>query len=234
MLEASSLRAGYGAAPAVWDASLEVGEGELVVVVGPNGAGKTTLINALAGLHRMESGSLRFAGRDISRLPAHLFCDAGIALVPEGRRLFSGMTVLENLELGAYRGAAKAHRAAALKRVLALFPMLDEKLGRPAGTLSGGQQQMLAIGRALMARPRLLLLDEPSLGLSPAIVVEMFRIIREVNRDGVAVLLVEQNVALALQLARRAYVLEEGRIVAEGEPGELASQPHIQRAYLGH
>jgi branched-chain amino acid transport system ATP-binding protein len=234
MLEASSLRAGYGAAPAVWDASLEVGEGELVVVVGPNGAGKTTLINALAGLHRMESGSLRFAGRDISRLPAHLFCDVGIALVPEGRRLFTGMTVLENLELGAYRGAAKAHRAAALKRVLALFPMLDEKLGRPAGTLSGGQQQMLAIGRALMARPRLLLLDEPSLGLSPAIVVEMFRIIREVNRDGVAVLLVEQNVALALQLARRAYVLEEGRIVAEGEPGELASQPHIQRAYLGH
>jgi len=234
MLEASSLRAGYGAAPAVWDASLEVGEGELVVVVGPNGAGKTTLINALAGLHRMESGSLRFAGRDISRLPAHMFCDVGIALVPEGRRLFTGMTVLENLELGAYRGAAKAHRAAALKRVLALFPMLDEKLGRPAGTLSGGQQQMLAIGRALMARPRLLLLDEPSLGLSPAIVVEMFRIIREVNRDGVAVLLVEQNVALALQLARRAYVLEEGRIVAEGEPGELASQPHIQRAYLGH
>jgi branched-chain amino acid transport system ATP-binding protein len=234
MLKARSLRAGYGAAPAVWDASLEVGEGDLVVVVGPNGAGKTTLINALAGLHRMESGSLRFAGRDISRLPAHLFCDAGIALVPEGRRLFTGMTVLENLELGAYRGAAKAHRAAALKRVLALFPMLDEKLGRPAGTLSGGQQQMLAIGRALMARPRLLLLDEPSLGLSPAIVVEMFRIIREVNREGVAVLLVEQNVALALQLARRAYVLEEGRIVAEGAAEELASQPHIQRAYLGH
>ena len=234
MLEASSLRAGYGAAPAVWDASLEVGEGELVVVVGPNGAGKTTLINALAGLHRMESGSLRFAGRDISRLPAHLFCDVGIALVPEGRRLFTGMTVLENLELGAYRGAAKAHRAAALKRVLTLFPRLKQRIGQRGGTLSGGEQQMLAIARALMARPRLLLLDEPSLGLSPAIVVEMFRIIREVNRDGVAVLLVEQNVALALQLARRAYVLEEGRIVAEGEPGELASQPHIQRAYLGH
>ena len=234
MLEASSLRAGYGAAPAVWDASLAVGEGDLVVVVGPNGAGKTTLINALAGLHPMESGDLRFAGRDISRLPAHLFCDVGIALVPEGRRLFTGMTVLENLELGAYRGAAKAHRAAALKRVLGLFPMLEEKLGRPAGTLSGGQQQMLAIGRALMARPRLLLLDEPSLGLSPAIVVEMFRIIREVNREGVAVLLVEQNVALALQLARRAYVLEEGRIVAEGAPQDLASQPHIQRAYLGN
>ena len=234
MLEARNLRAGYGAAPAVWDASLDVGEGDLVVVVGPNGAGKTTLINTLAGLHRIESGRLGFLGKDISRLPAHRFCDQGIALVPEGRRLFTGMTVLENLELGAYRGAAKAQRGQALQRVFALFPMLHEKLGLPAGTLSGGQQQMLAIGRALMARPRLLLLDEPSLGLAPAIVLEMFRIIREVNREGVAVLLVEQNVATALQLARRAYVLEEGRIVAEGTPEELASQPHIQRAYLGH
>jgi branched-chain amino acid transport system ATP-binding protein len=234
MLEARNLRAGYGAAPAVWDASLDVGEGDLVVVVGPNGAGKTTLINTLAGLHRIESGRLGFLGKDISRLPAHRFCDQGIALVPEGRRLFTGMTVLENLELGAYRGAAKAQRGQALQRVFALFPVLHEKLGLAAGTLSGGQQQMLAIGRALMARPRLLLLDEPSLGLAPAIVLEMFRIIREVNREGVAVLLVEQNVATALQLARRAYVLEEGRIVAEGTPEELASQPHIQRAYLGH
>ena len=234
MLEARALRAGYGAAPAVWDVSLEVGEGDLVVVVGPNGAGKTTLINALAGLHRMDAGSLRFAGRDLSRLPSHLFCDIGIALVPEGRRLFTGMTVRENLELGAYRGAAKARRAASLQSVIARFPVLGERLGLPAGTLSGGQQQMLAIGRALMARPRLLLLDEPSLGLAPAIMMEMFRIIREVNREGVAVLLVEQNVAMALDLARRAYVLEEGRIVAEGSPNELASQPHIQRAYLGH
>jgi branched-chain amino acid transport system ATP-binding protein len=234
MLEARNLRAGYGAAPAVWDASLDVGEGDLVVVVGPNGAGKTTLINTLAGLHRIESGRLGFLGKDISSLPAHRFCDQGIALVPEGRRLFTGMTVLENLELGAYRGAAKARRGQALQRVFALFPVLHEKLGLAAGTLSGGQQQMLAIGRALMARPRLLLLDEPSLGLAPAIVLEMFRIIREVNREGVAVLLVEQNVATALQLARRAYVLEEGRIVAEGTPEELASQPHIQRAYLGH
>jgi len=234
MLEARNLRAGYGAAPAVWDASLDVGEGDLVVVVGPNGAGKTTLINTLAGLHRVESGRLGFLGKDISSLPAHRFCDQGIALVPEGRRLFTGMTVLENLELGAYRGAAKAQRGQALQRVFALFPVLHEKLGLAAGTLSGGQQQMLAIGRALMARPRLLLLDEPSLGLAPAIVLEMFRIIREVNREGVAVLLVEQNVATALQLARRAYVLEEGRIVAEGTPEELASQPHIQRAYLGH
>ena len=234
MLEARALRAGYGAAPAVWDVSLEVGKGDLVVVVGPNGAGKTTLINAIAGLHRMESGQLVFAGKDISKLAAHRFCDQGIALVPEGRRLFTGMSVRENLELGAYGSAAKPRRGQAMERVLALFPVLGAKLAAPAGTLSGGQQQMLAIGRALMARPRLLLLDEPSLGLAPAIVLEMFRIIREVNQDGVAVLLVEQNVAMALQLARRAYVLEEGRIVAQGTPQELASQPHIQRAYLGH
>jgi branched-chain amino acid transport system ATP-binding protein len=234
MLEARQLRAGYGAAPAVWDVSLDVGEGDLVVVVGPNGAGKTTLINALAGMHRMESGRLLFSGKDISGLPAHRFCDQGIALVPEGRRLFTGMTVRENLEIGGYRGAAKDKRESSLQRVIERFPVLGERLGLPAGTLSGGQQQMLAIGRALMAKPRLLLLDEPSLGLAPSIVMEMFRIIQEVNRDGVAVLLVEQNVAMALKLARRAYVLEEGRIVAEGSPQELASQPHIQRAYLGH
>jgi branched-chain amino acid transport system ATP-binding protein len=234
MLEARQLRAGYGAAPAVWDVSLDVGEGDLVVVVGPNGAGKTTLINALAGMHRMESGRLSFLGKDISGLPAHRFCDQGIALVPEGRRLFTGMTVRENLEIGGYRGAAREKRESSLQRVIERFPVLGERLGLPAGTLSGGQQQMLAIGRALMAKPRLLLLDEPSLGLAPSIVMEMFRIIQEVNRDGVAVLLVEQNVAMALKLARRAYVLEEGRIVAEGSPQELASQPHIQRAYLGH
>ena len=234
MLEARGLHAGYGAAPAIRDVSLDVGQGDLVVVVGLNGAGKTTLINAIAGLHRIESGRLVFSGTNISDLPAHRFCDQGIALVPEGRRLFTGMSVRENLELGAYGSAAKPHRAQAMQRVLALFPMLGAKLRALAGTLSGGQQQMLAIGRALMARPRLLLLDEPSLGLAPTIVIEMFRIIREVNQDGVAVLLVEQNVAMALQLARRAYVLEEGRIVAQGSPQELASQPDIQRAYLGH
>ena len=234
MLEARNLRVSYGAAPAVSDVSLDVGDGDLVVVVGPNGAGKTTLINALAGLHRMESGTLKAGGRDISHLPAHRFCDEGIALVPEGRRLFTGMTVRENLELGSYRSAAKSRRAESLRRILALFPVLREKLDLPAGTLSGGQQQMLAIGRALMACPRVLLLDEPSLGLAPAIVMELFRIIREVNSGGVAVLLVEQNVAMALDIARRAYVLEEGRIVAVGRPEDLASQPHIQRAYLGH
>jgi branched-chain amino acid transport system ATP-binding protein len=222
----------YGAAPAISDVSLDVGDGELVVVVGPNGAGKTTLINALAGLHP-ATGAMRMAGRDLARVPTHRYCDEGIALVPEGRRLFTSLTVRENLELGSYRGAAKKARQQTLADVCTMFPMLNLKLDALAGTLSGGQQQMVAIARALMARPRLLLLDEPSLGLAPAIVLEMFRIIRKINEGGVAVLLVEQNVATALELARRAYVLEEGRIIAQGSPADLASQPHIQRAYLG-
>ena len=233
MLEVRNIKVSYGAAPAVMDASLAVEAGGLVVVVGPNGAGKTTLINALAGLHAIAAGSMTIDGRELARLPGHRYCDQGIALVPEGRRLFTGLTVRENLELGAYRRAARARRAESLAEVCSIFPVLEERLAAAAGTLSGGQQQMLAIGRALMARPRLLLLDEPSLGLAPAIVLELFRVIRAVNAGGVAVLLVEQNVAAALEIARRAYVLEEGRIVAEGEPRELTSQPHIQRAYLG-
>jgi len=233
MLEVRAIRVSYGAAPAISDASLDVAAGDLVVVVGPNGAGKTTLINALAGLHPIDSGSLRMGGRDLSRLSAHRYCDEGIALVPEGRRLFTGLSVKENLELGSYRSSARALRAESMSEVCTIFPVLEERLDAPAGVLSGGQQQMLAIARALMARPRLLLLDEPSLGLAPAIVLEMFRVIREINARGVAVLLVEQNVAGALEIARRAYVLEEGRIVAQGAPRELAAQPHIQRAYLG-
>jgi branched-chain amino acid transport system ATP-binding protein len=233
MLEAERIRVTYGAAPAVSDASIRIAAGELVVVVGPNGAGKTTLINALAGLHRIASGTLKLDGQDISALASHRFCDQGIALVPEGRRLFTTMTVLENLELGSYRAAAKIKRTENLDRVLKLFPILAEKRAQLAGSLSGGQQQMVAIGRALMAQPRLLLLDEPSLGLAPTIVHDMFRIIREINEAGVAVLLVEQNVAMAMEVAKRAYVLEEGRIVAEGTPKELLAQPHIQRAYLG-
>jgi branched-chain amino acid transport system ATP-binding protein len=233
MLEAKDLRVSYGAAPALWDVSLRIEAGELVCVVGPNGAGKTTLINAIAGLNRVASGSLTIDGRDLAHLPPHRFCDQGIAIVPEARRLFTSMTVRENLELGSYRSAARVERQASLERVFAIFPVLRERLDAPASALSGGQQQMVAIGRALMAKPRLLLLDEPSLGLAPSIVLEMFRVIREINRAGVAVLLVEQNVAMALEIATRAYVIEEGRIVAQGAPQELLAQPHIRRAYLG-
>jgi len=233
MLELDRVRVSYGAAPALWDVSLRIEAGELVCVVGPNGAGKTTLINAIAGLNPVASGSLKIDGRDLTSLPRHRYCDQGIAIVPEGRRLFTGMTVLENLELGSYRPAARPDRARSLERVLAVFPVLRDRLAALAGTLSGGQQQMLAIGRAMMAGPRLLLLDEPSLGLAPAIVLEMFKVIKDINSGGVAVLLVEQNVAMALEVATRAYVLEEGRVVTEGAPKELLAQPHIRRAYLG-
>jgi branched-chain amino acid transport system ATP-binding protein len=212
---------------------MRIGAGELVCVVGPNGAGKTTLTNAIAGLHRIEAGALKLDGRELSKLPRHAFCGEGIAIVPEGRRLFAGMSVRENLELGCYRRAARARRAESLERVCEVFPILRERLEQPAGTLSGGQQQMLAIGRALMARPRLLLLDEPSLGLAPAVVLVVFKVIKEINAGGVAVLLVEQNVALAFEIAARAYVLEEGRIAAEGRPQELLAQADIRRAYLG-
>jgi len=233
MYEVSNVAVHYGAAAAVAGVHLRIDAGELVVVVGPNGAGKSTLINAMAGLHAVAQGRLVVDGQDITREPPHRFCDRGIAIVPEGRRLFAGLSVRENLELGGYRAAARAARAESLQRVCALFPALAERLDAPAGALSGGQQQMVAIGRALMARPRFLLLDEPSLGLSPMIVQDVFRAVREVNAAGVAVLLVEQNVAMALQLARRAYVLDEGRIAAEGEPGTLLSQPQIKKAYLG-
>ena len=234
MLEARDLQVTYGAAPAINGVSLRVDEGALVVVVGPNGAGKTTLINAISGLHRVHAGTLKMGGQVLNAVAPHRFCEHGIALVPEGRRLFTGLTVRENLELGAYRAAVRERRSAALREMCTLFPVLEAKLDAPAGTLSGGQQQMVAIARALMAQPRLLLLDEPSLGLAPAIVLELFRIIREVNARGVGVLLVEQNVVAALEIAHHAYVLEEGRIVAEGEPRGLMSQPHIQKAYLGH
>ena len=233
MLEVRGLQVAYGAAPALWGVDLALRAGELLCVVGPNGAGKTTLIHTLAGVLRARAGQLVFEGRDISALAPHRFCEAGIALVPEGRRLFTAMTVRENLEIGSLLPAAKARRRASMDAVLALFPALEPKLEQAAGELSGGQQQMVAIGRALMACPRLLLLDEPSLGLSPLIVSEMFAAIRRVNQHGTAVLLVEQNVAMALRVAQRAYVLEEGRIVAEGEPDELLQRDAIRRAYLG-
>jgi len=233
MLEVNNILVNYGAAPALWGVTLEVKPGELVCVVGPNGAGKTTLINAIAGLHRVKGGSLRFNGQDITQLASHRFCEAGIAIVPEGRRLFTQMTVFDNLELGSFIPRAKAHRKASMEQVLELFPALKVKLQAPAGALSGGQQQMVAIGRALMAQPSLLLLDEPSLGLAPSIVHDMFRAIRHINSQGTSVLLVEQNVAMAMELASRAYVVEEGRIVMQGQASELLTRPEIQKAYLG-
>ncbi len=233
MLEVQSIRAAYGAATALWDVSLSVGAGELLCVVGPNSAGKTTLINAIAGLNRVSAGKLIFDGQDITDLAPHRFCATGIALVPEGRRLFTDMSVRENLELGSYTAKARTFRAQSLDRVCALFPALVPKLPLPAGSLSGGQQQMVAIGRALMAQPKLLLLDEPSLGLAPSIVLDMFKVIREIHAEGMAVLLVEQNVTMALEVAQRAAVLEEGRIAATGTPAELLAQPHLRRAYLG-
>ncbi|HSV57414.1 MAG TPA: ABC transporter ATP-binding protein [Variovorax sp.] len=233
MLEVRELEVAYGAARALWGVSLSVRQGELLCVVGPNGAGKTTLINTLAGILRARAGRIDFGGQDITHLAPHRFCEAGIALVPEGRRLFTGMSVLENLELGSYLPGPKAKRRETLEQAIELFPVLREKLASPAGELSGGQQQMVAIARALMARPRLLLLDEPSLGLSPLIVHDLFAAIRRINAGGVSVLLVEQNVAMAMDVSHRAYVLEEGRIVAEGTPQDLLARPEIVRAYLG-
>ncbi len=233
MLEVRDLQVAYGQAPALWGVTFELRAGELLCIVGPNGAGKTTLINTLAGVLRARGGRIVFEGRDITGLPPHRFCEAGIAIVPEGRRLFGSMSVLENLEIGSVLPAARARRQRSLESVLALFPALKAKLGQAAGELSGGQQQMVAIGRALMACPRLLLLDEPSLGLSPLIVAEMFGAIQRVHREGTAVLLVEQNVTTALRVADRAYVLEEGRVVAEGTPDDLMQRDEIRRAYLG-
>jgi branched-chain amino acid transport system ATP-binding protein len=233
MLELRSISVRYGHATAIWDLSLAIAAGELLVVVGPNSAGKSTLINAIAGVHPPCAGAVLLDGEDLAALPAHRYAERGIALVPEGRRLFTGMSVRENLELGSYRPAARKLRAQTLEQVCTLFPVVKQKLEQPAGQLSGGQQQMVAIGRALMARPRLLLLDEPSLGLAPAIVLDMFDAIRAIHQQGIAVLLVEQNVAMALHVAERAAVLEEGRIIASGAPQDLMAQPELRRAYLG-
>jgi branched-chain amino acid transport system ATP-binding protein len=233
MLKVERISVHYGAAPALWGVTMRVDPGELVCIVGPNGAGKSTLINAIAGLNRISAGELKLFGVDLTRVPVHRFCREGIAIVPEGRRLFSRMSVRENLELGSLLPDARARRAESIERMCGLFPMLPGNLNRQAGALSGGQQQVVAIARALMAQPRLLLLDEPSLGLAPMIVRELFQAVERVNREGTAVLLVEQNVPAALELAARAYVLDEGRIIAEGAPAALRAQPDIRRAYLG-
>jgi branched-chain amino acid transport system ATP-binding protein len=232
LLEVRNVHVAYGDAPAVWDASLAIDAGQIVSVVGPNGAGKSTLINAIAGILRPTQGQILVDGKDISRLASHRVCEHGIAIVPEGRRLFTHMSVLENLELGAYRMPSSSLQES-LEEIFALFPILKERKQQLAGSMSGGQQQMVAIGRALMARPRLLLMDEPSLGLSPAVVDDMFRIIARINERGMAVLLVEQNITKALELADHACVIEQGRIVISGSPQSLLNNPKIKEAYLG-
>ncbi|HEU5320641.1 MAG TPA: ABC transporter ATP-binding protein [Methylomirabilota bacterium] len=233
MLEIRDLEAAYGDARALSGVTLSVGPGEIVALLGPNGAGKSTLLKSIAGLLRPRAGTIRWDGEDLRRVSAHLVVERGLALVPEGRRLFGAMTVEENLELGAFAPRARRGRAAGLERVYALFPVLRERRRAIVRALSGGQQQMVAVGRALMTNPRLLMLDEPSLGIAPRLVHAILDALAEINRGGVAVFLVEQNVPAALRLAHRAYVLESGRIVGEGSGAALLEDPRIRRAYLG-
>ena len=244
LLEVSGARARYGAIEALAGVSLTVGEGEVVTLIGANGAGKSTTLRAICGLTPAVAGTVTFAGEDITAVPADQIVTRGIALSPEGRRCFPRMTVRENLDLGAYRrrraarrrGASRQHRAAVaqdMERVFALFPRLKERSAQKAGTMSGGEQQMLAIGRALMASPRLLLLDEPSLGIAPLGVQRIYETIGEINRSGVAILLVEQNAHRALNAASRGYVLETGRVVLDGATAVLRGDPRVREAYLG-
>ncbi|TMJ16448.1 MAG: ABC transporter ATP-binding protein [Bacillati bacterium ANGP1] len=233
MLEVAAIVAAYGEVRALWDVSLRVDEGEVVTLLGANGAGKTTTMRVLSGLLRPLSGSVTFAGRGIHRLAPPRIVQAGLVQIPEGRRLWPRMTVLENLELGAYAPHLRARRRETQDWVFSLFPRLAERRRQLAGTLSGGEQQMLAIGRGLMSRPRLLMLDEPSLGLAPILVREVFTIIGQINARGVTVLLVEQNVRQALEIAHRGYVLETGRVVRSGSARDLLEDPEIKRAYLG-
>lgn len=233
MLEVSALRAGYGVIEVLRGIDLAVGKGEIVALLGSNGAGKSTLNNNVSGLYRPFGGSIRFDGEDITAASSMQIVAAGLVQVPEGRRVFPNLTVRDNLELGSYR-RGKPARARNLERVLDTFPRLRERLAQSAGTLSGGEQQMLAIGRGLMSEPRLLILDEPSLGLSPLLVEEMFGLIGQLNRQGLAILLVEQNVVQSLAIAHRAYVLENGRIALSGSAADLARDPDLRKSYLGH
>ncbi len=234
MLEIEGLSVAYGGLSALWQVSLSVGEGEFIALVGPNGAGKTTLFKAISGTVKAAAGSIRYEGRDLLASPAARRAHLGIAHVPEGRQVFPSLTVLENLEMGAYSAAGRRDWQRSLERIFALFPMLADRRRQLAGTLSGGEQQMLAIGRGIASRPRLLLLDEPSMGLAPAVADQIFEAVAELHReDRPTILLVEQRVAEALQSCDKGYVLETGRIVLEG-PGEvLLADDRVRRAYLG-
>jgi branched-chain amino acid transport system ATP-binding protein len=233
LLSVENLDLYYGDARALDAVSVEVDAGAFVAIIGANGAGKTSLIRAIAGIERPAGGRIVFDGADITGKPSHVVADLGIGQVAEGRQIFPTMTVRENLEMGAAIPRARSKAAAELARVLALFPRLEERLGQSAGTLSGGEQQMLAVGRCLMGQPRLVMFDEPSLGLAPAITQEMFRVIRRLNAEGLTVLLVEQNVALSLKLATDAYVLENGRIALQGTGADLLHHDSVRKAYLG-
>jgi branched-chain amino acid transport system ATP-binding protein len=233
MLEISGLQAAYGRIIALHGVSLAVGEGEIVTVIGANGAGKSTLLRSICGVLRPAGGAIRLDGVAVGGLASSDMIRRGVVMVPEGRHVFPDLTVAENLDLGAYYRRDRAATRADVEKVLALFPILRERLHRPAGRMSGGQQQMLAIGRALMSRPRLLLLDEPSLGLAPAIVQQLGAIIRGLNAEGTTILLVEQNARMALRLAHRAYVMATGRIARTGTGTELLNDPAVHETYLG-
>ncbi len=233
LLEVRELVTAYGKIEALRGVSLEVQEGSITCLLGPNGAGKTTLMFTTAGILRPRRGSVRFGGRDITGRAPHAIVGAGMALVPENRLVFPNLSVLENLHAGAYQRRGRSEIESDIERLMLRFPRLRERAGQNAGTLSGGEQQMLAVARALMSRPKLLLMDEPSLGLAPLVVEEIFRIIAELHRDGTSILLVEQNAHMALQVAQHFYLIEQGQITFSGNPGALAEDEVIRRAYLG-
>ena len=233
MLKVSGLNVYYDAIHALKDVSFEVNEGEIVTLIGANGAGKTSILHTISGLIRSKSGKILFMDQEIQAAPAHEILKKGLAQVPEGRRIFAQMTVLENLEMGAYARIDRSEIPRDMERVFQSFPRLKERRRQLAGTLSGGEQQMLAMGRALMSSPRLIMMDEPSMGLSPILVGEIFSIIRDVNRQGTTVLLVEQNARMALSVASRAYVMETGKIVMQGPARELLQSDEVKKAYLG-
>ena len=233
MLQVENLNVYYGAIHALQGISFEVNEGEIVTLIGANGAGKSTTLRTISGLLRPRTGSVRFKGEDITTVPAEKIVHLGISQVPEGRKIFAPLSVKENLMMGAYTREDPEEIAQSLERVYGSFPRLRERAGQYGGTLSGGEQQMLATGRGLMSRPSLMLMDEPSMGLSPILVEEIFRIITEINKQGMSILLVEQNAQMALSIAHRAYVLETGRIVLAGSAKEIAENPQVKAAYLG-
>lgn len=233
MLSIRNLFVNYGTIRALTDVSLQVKKGEIIALIGANGAGKTTVLNTISGIVPAAGGSISFNDLNIVRIPPYKITKAGIAHVPEGRKVFPLMTVIENLEMGAYIRKDREEIKAGIQEVFHRFPRLAERKNQPAATLSGGEQQMLAIGRALMARPQLVLMDEPSMGLAPLLVETIFEIIREINQSGTTILLVEQNAHMALSIAHRAYVLETGRIVLEGSARELVDNPEVRKAYLG-